>query len=95
MDRNKYSAIATRNHDFNKPISREKWQRLLDQLNLKPGEKIFDIGAGNCEIPIQFVEKFDVTATAVELYEPHLEGGKQRAEGRRTRPALDVYGERG
>ncbi|MBP2242969.1 ubiquinone/menaquinone biosynthesis C-methylase UbiE [Cytobacillus eiseniae] len=89
MNRDKYSAIAHRDHVFSNPISTEKVNKLIDLIPLKPENKMIDIGAGSCELPIRFVETYDVTATAIERYDGAINRGKQRANGRIPMEKID------
>lgn len=82
MDFNKYSAIAHRDHIFSNPINSEKMNTIIDRIPLQPDHQVIDIGAGMCELPIRLIEKYQVSATAVELYDDALREGRKRAEGR-------------
>lgn len=44
MDRNRFSAIAHRNHAFSNPISEAKINQLLPMLDLHRGQTVIDIG---------------------------------------------------
>jgi cyclopropane fatty-acyl-phospholipid synthase-like methyltransferase len=82
MDRNKFSSIAHSKHLFSNPISETKINRIIDFLQLEPHAKVLDIGAGKCELLIRLVEKYDIEATAVELYEGSILEAKQQAQKR-------------
>ncbi|MCJ7982979.1 methyltransferase domain-containing protein [Priestia sp. OVL9] len=82
MDRNKFSSIAHSKHLFSNPISETKINRIIDFLQLEPHAKLLDIGAGKCELLIRLVEKYDIEATAVELYEGSILEAKQQAQKR-------------
>ncbi len=82
MDRNKFSAIAHRNHAFSNPISEEKLMKIIGIVSPKPADKVIDIGAGKCELLIRLVEKYQVTATAIELYGGAIEEAKLRSSSR-------------
>lgn len=82
MDRNKFSAIAHSEHLFSNPISETKINRIIDFLQLEPHAKVLDIGAGKCELLIRLVEKYDIEATAVELYEGSILEAKKQAQKR-------------
>ncbi|WP_223589261.1 SAM-dependent methyltransferase [Neobacillus bataviensis] len=79
MDRNKFSAIAHRDHAFYNPISEEKIMKMIDMASLKPQDKVIDIGAGRCELLIRLVENYQVSGTAVELYAGAIEEANRRA----------------
>lgn len=93
MDRNKYSAIAHRDHVFSNPINSAKINKIINLIPLKPRNKVIDIGAGTCELPIRLIEKYNVTATAIELYKGSIDKGKQRAEGRIPMEKIDFINE--
>ncbi|MGG1676046.1 SAM-dependent methyltransferase [Neobacillus sp. NRS-1170] len=82
MDRNKFSAIAHRDHAFYNPMSEEKIKKMLGMASLKPQDKVIDIGAGRCELLIRLVENYQVSGTAVELYAGAIEEAKRRASSR-------------
>lgn len=82
MDRNKFSAIAHRNHLFSNPINEGKLMRALQLLSLDPSDKVLDVGAGKGELLIRVAEQFHTQATAIELYEGAIEEAKKKAAGR-------------
>jgi SAM-dependent methyltransferase len=82
LDRNKFSAIATRNHAFNNPINETKIMKVMQIVSPKPHEKVIDIGSGKCELLIRLVENYKVSATAIELYDGAIEEAKRRASSR-------------
>ncbi|MDN3018315.1 class I SAM-dependent methyltransferase [Paenibacillus sp. BSR1-1] len=82
MDRNKFSAIAHRDHAFYNPMSEEKIMKMIDMASLKPQDKVIDIGAGRCELLIRLVENYQVSGTAVELYAGAIEEAKRSASTR-------------
>ena len=82
MDRNRFSAIAHRNHAFSNPLSEEKIMKMIRRVSPKPQDKIIDIGAGKCELLIRLVEDYQISATAIELYDGSIEEAKRRASSR-------------
>lgn len=82
MDRNRFSAIAHRNHAFSHPISEQKIRKMIQIVSPKPQDKVIDIGAGKCELLIRLVENYKITATAIELYDGAIEEAKRRASSR-------------
>lgn len=82
MDRNKFSANAHRNHAFSNPISEKKIQKMIGIVSPKATDKVIDIGAGKCELLIRMVEKYQVSATAIELYDGAIEEAKRVAISR-------------
>ncbi|WP_160726117.1 SAM-dependent methyltransferase [Bacillus sp. USDA818B3_A] len=89
MDRNKFSAIAHRNHAFANPISEAKLMKIIGMTSLKPNDQVVDIGAGKCELLIRMVENYRVKGTAIELFEGAIEEAKQRADGRASAGSID------
>ena len=82
MDRNRFSAIAHRNHAFSNPINEAKIMKMIDMVLLKSEDKVIDIGAGKCELLIRLVEKYNISGTAIELYGGAIEEAKKNAGGR-------------
>lgn len=82
MDRNKFSAIAHRDHAFYNPMSEEKMMKMIGIASIKPQDRVIDIGAGRCELLIRLVEYYRVYGTAVELYGGAIEEAKSRASSR-------------
>jgi ubiquinone/menaquinone biosynthesis C-methylase UbiE len=82
LDRNKFSAIAHRNHAFSNPISESKMMKMIEYVSLKPQDEVIDIGSGKCELLIRLVEKYNVSATGIELYEGAIEEAKRSANDR-------------
>ena len=50
MNRQKFSAIAHRDHDYCNPISAAKIERLLDLLPLDETSRVLDLGCGRAEL---------------------------------------------
>lgn len=82
MDRNKFSHIGHSHHKFYNPISNEKMDTILNSVNLKPSDKVIDIGSGKCELLIRLIEKYKIIGTGVELYEGFIKEAQQNAAGR-------------
>jgi len=89
MDRNKFSAIAHRDHAFANPIGEAKLMKILGMTNLKPNNNVLDIGAGKCELLIRLVEGYQVKGTAIELYDGAIEEAKRRAATRIPKESID------
>ena len=79
MDRNRFSAIAHRNHAFYNPISEEKLFKIIRMMSLKQDDKVIDIGAGKCELLIRLVEQYIILGTGIELYEGALKEAEKQA----------------
>jgi precorrin-6B methylase 2 len=82
MDRNKFSAIAHRDLAFSNPISEHKINAIMNLIKMTPTDNVIDIGAGTCELLIRFIEKYNISATAIEQFDGSIQTAKQRAEGR-------------
>jgi precorrin-6B methylase 2 len=82
MDRNKFSQIGHRDHEFYNPITKSKIEKILSLANLKPSDKVVDIGSGKCEILIRLIEKYSIIGTGIELYEGFVSQAQQNAAGR-------------
>ncbi|MBO0962660.1 class I SAM-dependent methyltransferase [Neobacillus sp. MM2021_6] len=82
MDRNRFSAIAHRHHAFSNPINEAKMMKMIDMVSLKPQEKVIDIGAGKCELLIRLVDMYNISGTAIELYDGAIEEAKRNASNR-------------
>lgn len=93
MDRNKFSAIAHRDHIFHNPISETKMNQALRHIPLKPDDRVIDMGAGTCELLIRLAETKKIKGTAIELYEGAIEEAKRRARGRISADSLEFLAE--
>lgn len=82
MDRNRFSAIAHGNHAFSNPISEEKIMKMIRIAAPKSQDKAIDIGAGKCELLIRLIENYNMSATAIELYDGAIEEAKMQAGNR-------------
>lgn len=89
MDRNRFSAIAHRNHVYCNPISEAKVTKMIKMVSPKPKSKVIDIGAGKCELLIRLVENYEITATAIELYDGFIEKAKKQASERIPEGSID------
>src|SRR4051794_25387521 len=82
MDRNKFSAIAHRNHAFANPISEIKLMKMIGMTAPEATDQVIDIGAGKCELLIRLVENYQVKGTAIELYDGAIDEAKRKAASR-------------
>lgn len=89
MDRNKFSAIAHRNHAFYNPMSEEKLMKMMEMVRLKSEDKVIDIGAGRCDLLIRLVEDYKISATAIELFDGAIEEAKKSASTRITEGSIN------
>lgn len=88
MDPNKFSAITQESLVYNNPISSGKINKMIDLMPLNPDDRLVDIGAGTCEIPIRFIEKYGCSVTAVELSDSAIEVATLRAQNRAPQERL-------
>lgn len=79
MDRQRFSFIAHRDHDFCNPVSEIKIGRAIDLLALNARDRVVDFGAGKCELLIRLVERYSVHATGVEPSPLFAGEARQRA----------------
>jgi ubiquinone/menaquinone biosynthesis C-methylase UbiE len=89
LDRNRFSAIAHNNHAFSNPINEAKLMKMMQIISPKPKDMVIDIGAGKCELLIRLVENYEVTATAIELFDGAIEDAKKRASNRISSGGID------
>lgn len=82
MDRNKFSAIAHRNHSYYNPVSLTKINKVIELLSLAANDKIIDIGAGKGEILLQIIEKYRSSCTAIEHFGDFAKQLKANANNR-------------
>ncbi len=93
MDRNKFSHIGHAHHKFYNPISEAKVERILNSVNLKPLDKVIDIGSGKCEILIRLIEKYNIFGTGIELYKGFVNEAHQNASQRIDSKSLILVNE--
>jgi len=80
MNRQKFSSIAHRDHDYCNPISAAKMERLLDLLPLDEGSRVLDLGCGRAELSLRIIERFGSTVVAVDNSSLMLDAARERAE---------------
>ena len=80
MNRQKFSAIAHRDHDYCNPISAAKVERLLDLLPLDASSRVLDLGCGRAELSLRIIERFGSTVVAVDNSSMMLDAARERAE---------------
>lgn len=93
MNRDKFSHTGHAHHKFYNPISEAKVERILNIVNLKPLDKVVDIGSGKCEILIRLIEKYDIIGTGIELYEGFIKEAQLNANGRISNENLILVNE--
>ncbi|HET9046748.1 MAG TPA: methyltransferase domain-containing protein [Casimicrobiaceae bacterium] len=80
LNRQKFSAIAHRDHDYMNPISAAKVERLLDLLPLEESSRVLDLGCGRAELGLRIIERFGATVVAVDNSSIMLDAARERAE---------------
>ncbi len=81
VNRDKFSAIAHRDHDYCNPIASAKIERILDLLPLVADARVLDLGCGRGELSLRLIERFRARVTAVDLSSPMLDAARERAAG--------------
>ena len=80
MNKQKFGAIAHRDHDYCNPISAAKVERLLDLLPLDASSRVLDLGCGRAELSLRIIERFGSTVVAVDNSSMMLDAARERAE---------------
>lgn len=82
MNRDKFSAIAHRDHAYCNPIAPAKIERILDLLPLVADARVLDLGCGRGELSLRIIERFQARVTAVDCASPMLDAARERAQSR-------------
>jgi len=80
MNRQKFSAIAHRDHDYCNPISAAKIERMLDLLPLEESSRVLDLGCGRAELALRIIERFGARVMAIDNSSLMLDAARERAE---------------
>ncbi len=80
MNRQKFSAIAHRDHDYCNPISATKIERVLDLLTLDASSRVLDLGCGRAELSLRIIERFGARVMAIDNSSFMLDAARERAE---------------
>ena len=80
LNRQKFSAIAHRDHDYCNPISAAKIERLLDLLPLDASSRVLDLGCGRAELALRIIERFGARVLAIDNSSLMLDAARERAE---------------
>lgn len=91
MNRTKFSTIAHRDHTFANPLGEAKVDRVLDLMNLRPGECVADIGCGNAEMLIRLIERYAVRGMGVDPNAEMIAQARHRAHGRIPEGRLELH----
>lgn len=90
MEHDKFSYIAHKKHKFCNPIGERKTERMLNLVQLKNNDKVIDIGAGKCEALIRLIEKYNVTATGIDISERFIEEARSNSINRINSDRLNL-----
>lgn len=80
MDRQRFSYIAHRNHQFCSPCSAETFDALLAPLDLQPGDKVIDLGCGTGGMAILLARRFAAQVLGVDLSPRMIDAASRRAD---------------
>ncbi|WP_059173346.1 cyclopropane-fatty-acyl-phospholipid synthase family protein [Bacillus sp. FJAT-27445] len=90
MDRNKFSAIAHKNHSLYNPINVTKLNKVMELLSLTANDKVIDIGAGKGELLLQISKKYSSHCVAIEQYSGFIEQLEKNAKNRGIQNNVEV-----
>jgi len=90
MDRFKFTTVGHRDHRLCSPIGEERLSRWIDLLALAASDRVIDIAAGKAELSIRLIERFGVSAVAVEHCPPFCEEAREAAASRIPEGGLTV-----
>ena len=84
MDRQKFSTIAHRDHEFFNPTSAEKIDRILSLIPLTTTDNVIDVGCGRAEMLIRLCGRTGAQGIGIDLNTTFIEQAQQNAVGRVT-----------
>lgn len=88
MNRDKFSAIAHREHSYCNPIAAAKMERILDLLPLNAQARALDLGCGRGELSLRIIERFRASVIAVDISSHMLSAARERARARGVQDRL-------
>jgi SAM-dependent methyltransferase len=88
VDRWKYYDIVHQRHDVMNPVDETKLDLLYDLLELKPNNKVIDIGCGKGEMLIGLAEKYKIKGVGIDK-SPYCIQEAHKRKGQRT-PQADL-----
>mgnify|MGYP000503481057 CR=1 FL=1 len=68
----------------------QKIDHVLKKLNLKPGEKVLDIGCGWGSLAIRAVEKYNVDVLGITLSEEQVEGAREKVSNKDLQNKIEI-----
>ncbi|MCC6677163.1 MAG: methyltransferase domain-containing protein [Phycisphaerales bacterium] len=91
MDRDRYSSIAHAGMAYCNPISRVKAERMIELMELRPGETAIDIGCGKAELLIRLAERWRARGVGVDRSERFTEEARLRTAERGVADRVSVH----
>jgi len=82
LDRYKFTTIGHRKHRLCSPIGEDRLERWIELLALSPADRVIDIAAGKAELSIRLVERYGISAVAVEQSPHFVREARAEAAGR-------------
>ena len=82
MKSSKFSTIGHSQMSICNPISSEKLNRLIKAMPLSSAHSAVDFGAGKCEILIRLIERYGISALAVDTSNDFLADANRSAQNR-------------
>ncbi|MDD5092577.1 MAG: methyltransferase domain-containing protein [Candidatus Wallbacteria bacterium] len=78
MDMWKYYHVTHKLHEIFNPLSMDKIRYLVDILQLRPGDRVLDIGCGKAEFLALLAEEYQAECTGLDLSPYFVKAAQQR-----------------
>lgn len=82
MDSKDYWAIAERDIEIQNPITDRKLRLLDDYCDIRDGLRVLDIGCGKAWVMRQWVERFAISGTGLDINPRFIEAARRRSAER-------------
>ena len=82
LGRDELSAIMHGTLELANPVAPEKLDALLQEVDLRPGDRALDIGCGTGEVLVRVAEQLRVGGVGVDLSAAAVDGARDRARDR-------------
>jgi len=82
MDMWKYYGITHTDHTVMNPMSLAKTEALIDRLCLPQGGRVLDVACGKAELLCRVAERYEVTATGLDLSPITIEAARKNVAAR-------------